>query len=102
MAGPIKPQDVQVRKNENLPEEVFQAFNELIVKYWNGSYANVSMAEAANLIQTKMNISHKQVFERGLLDVEDAYRKAGWEVNFDKPGYNENYAPYYLFSKESR
>jgi hypothetical protein len=33
------------------------------------------------------------------MDVEDVYQKAGWEVEFDKPGYNEDYEANFKFSK---
>lgn len=37
-------------------------------------------------------------YETKQLDFEDAFRKAGWKVSFDNPGYNESYDSYYTFT----
>jgi len=100
MAGPIKPKEVQARKNASLPEEVFQVFNDLIVENWDGHQATVNQDEAAKRIAKALNITRQQAFDRSLLDVEDAYQKAGWKVVYDKPGYNETYEAYFTFRKK--
>ena len=42
--------------------------------------------------------SADKICEEGWLDVEDVYRKAGWEVIYDAPGYNESfYEPSFEF-----
>lgn len=37
------------------------------------------------------------MLDREHLDVEDVYRAAGWEVTYDKPGYNETYDATFTF-----
>ena len=46
-----------------------------------------------------LKITEQEVYDRNLLDVEDAYRKLGWKVAYDKPGYNEAYEGTYQFKK---
>ena len=39
----------------------------------------------------------KMLYEKHYLDVEDAYRKRGWIVDYDKPAYNETYDAFFEF-----
>ena len=41
----------------------------------------------------------EKVFKNKWLDVEEVYRKAGWKVEYDKPGYCEDYEAYFVFEK---
>lgn len=47
-----------------------------------------------------MDLLRGDVFERGYLDIEETYRKAGWSVVYDKPGYNETYDAFYTFTRK--
>jgi hypothetical protein len=44
-------------------------------------------------------LTRQGMYDKGWMDVEDVYQKAGWEVEFDKPGYNEDYEANFKFSK---
>jgi len=105
MAGPIKPKDVQKARNESIPEQVYEAFNEMIVQNWDGREANFKLKDVANLALRKIQASYDQnmtrqgMYDRGWLDVESAYRKAGWKVEFDKAAYNETYDDNFTFRK---
>lgn len=99
MVGPIEPNEVQNKKDEQLPEEVFIVFNDIIIENWDGHSATVMQDEVAKRIAKALKITTTQVYNRNLLDVENAYTKAGWKVEYDKPGYNEDYRPYFIFSK---
>ncbi len=101
MPGPIKPKEVQSKKDAALPQEVFDVFNQLIIDNWDGHSATVLQDEACERICKALKIKSCQTaLDRGLLDVESAYRKAGWKVEFDKPGYNESYDAHFVFSKK--
>ena len=100
MSGPIKPKEVQAQREASIPEEVFQVFNDLIKKNWSGYEATVMQHEAAHLICEKLKITSTKLYENGWMDVETAYRKAGWKVVYDKPGYNETYEANYRFCKK--
>jgi hypothetical protein len=106
MPGPIKPKDVQKKRNETIPEEVFEAFNELIVQEWDGHRAHFTLKAAADSAFKKLRANEKykglnrqDMYDKGWMDVEDAYHKAGWGVEFDKPGYNETYEAFFVFKK---
>ena len=100
MSGPINPKEVQARKNAKIPDEVFQVFNELIVDNWDGHSATVMQDDAAKKIAKKLKITTEQVYARSLLDIEGIYRKAGWKVEYDKPGYCETYEAFFRFTKK--
>jgi hypothetical protein len=98
---PIKPSEVTGVK----PDEVVAAFNELIEEKWDGAKAEVLQEEAVERIMYKMNVASKtftreQIFSKGYLNIETLYRKNGWKVEYDKPGYNENYPASFIFSQK--
>lgn len=98
---PITPHDVVDKKLEILPDAVIRAFNTLIAKKFNGYESTVKQDEAINAIMAEdETISRQEIFDNHWLDVEDIYRKIGWDVTFDKPGYSESYSAYYVFKKK--
>ena len=97
--NPISPDDINSLKAKNLPKEVFDGFNKLIVDNWNGRCAKFNQNEVAKLIASKMDISTNDVYEKKYLEVEDIYREKGWVVEYDKPGYCEDYNASFTFSK---
>lgn len=101
MPGPIKPDDVEKAKIRAIPEEVFEVFNALIVREWDGRQSIVKQDEAAERIAKTLQISEEEVFSLHYLDVEQAYREAGWSVKYDKPGYNESYPSTFHFKRKN-
>lgn len=107
MSGPIKPKEVQAKRLASFPEEVFEAFNEMIEQEWNGHSANFTLQSVGRLALQKLKatgehrgLTFQGMCDKGWMDVEPAYRKAGWSVEFDKPGYNETYEANFTFSKK--
>ncbi len=102
MPGPITPADAKAKKEKTIPEEVYDAFNELIIKNLSSDgTATVTQAEAMDLICKKMPaVTRQQVYDHNWMDIESAYRKAGWTVAYDKPGYNETYPACFMFRQK--
>jgi hypothetical protein len=98
MPGPIKPSEID--KQNVIPEQVFEVFNELITRNWDGHQAVVSQNALVENIACALQLKRHEVFDRNLLEVEDAYRKAGWLVEYDKPAYNESYGAFFRFKKK--
>lgn len=96
---PVTPEEVAATPEESFPDEVFEAFNALIREKYRRGCAKFTFKEAAARVSSALGISTGEVYDRNLLDVEDVYRKAGWLVVMDKPGYNESYDGYWTFSK---
>lgn len=97
---PINPDVIQDVKNSKIPDEIIEAFNELIVENWSGGLAVIKQNEALTRIAGKTAISRSDIFSKNYLDIEDIFRKAGWKVVYDKPAYNENYEAFWKFSKK--
>jgi lipoate-protein ligase A len=106
MVKPIRPSEVIEAKKEIIPDEVIESFNEMIAEKWNGSYSNFTQKEVVDLIMEKFLAKGKDphikndIYDKHWLDVEDIFRKSGWNVEYDKPGYNESYSANFTFSKK--
>ena len=97
---PIKPDQVGVAKQSAIPAFVFAAFNDLIARKFVDGCAKVTQDEAVTLIlQKNTHLTRQDLFDHGYLNVEEAYRSAGWKVMYDKPAYFENYPAYFEFRK---
>ena len=94
---PISPREVVTLKASSIPDEVFEAFNELIAEnFWNGYSSFTEKKVVARIV--KKGISSTKAYENNWLDVEKFYEKAGWKVDYDKPGFNESYDAVFNFS----
>jgi hypothetical protein len=104
MIGPISPREAEQKKKEDIPEFVYEAFNELISENLkNGKYATVMQKDVVARIKKKGGIRNTQmIFDKGWLDVEKAYEKARWKVEYDKPGFNESYEASFRFTKKQK
>ena len=100
---PITPKEVVGKKQEVLPDGVIEAFNELIAENWKGSEATFLQKKVITRIHKKIKrVTGDQICDRGWLDVEDVFRKAGWDVEYDSPGYNETYHASFTFKKRNK
>jgi len=106
---PISPKAlIEARKKPDFfPPEIIEAFNELIAKNFNGHSATVDQEEAQELAISKMakngrKISSKDIYNNGWMDIEPLFRDNGWEVEYDKPGYNESYEAFFVFTPKRK
>lgn len=103
---PISIEEVYEAKSKSFPDFVIKAFNNMIVKNWNGSYSKVLQDDVVDEIirianhGTVNTTIRKNIFDNGWLDVENAYRKEGWTVDYNKPSYHEDFAAYFIFSEK--
>tara|TARA_R110000851_G_scaffold16580_1_gene53902 strand:- start:4 stop:300 length:297 start_codon:yes stop_codon:yes gene_type:complete len=98
MTQPIKPEEVKAT-TAHIPDYVIKSFNELIGENWNGSSAKFTQDEVIERVVSKHDISSDEIFMKGYLNVEPAYRELGWKVFYDKPTYCETYKATFKFSK---
>lgn len=101
---PITPNEVIELKGELIPDAVIKAFNALIAENWDGTSSefpqNKVVAKIKTLYRESGNkISSEQIFEKRYLDIEGIYKKSGWLVDYDKPGFNESYEPVFTFKR---
>lgn len=97
---PIKPSDVGAEKVRVYPDAVIEAFNELIAE----NYVNGRSVLHKNKVVERMlskGLSKGEIYENGWLNVEEVYRGADWNVEYDKPGFDESYEPTFTFTRKS-
>lgn len=93
---PISPCDIPYAKAKAFPPLVIQIFNDEIARKFTHGRAHVLQDNiVAKLVAA--GYSRQQIFDEGLLNVEEIYSDAGWDVTYDKPGYNESYAASFTF-----
>lgn len=98
---PITPDEVVGVKKVIIPKKVFEAFNTLIAGNFSGSSAVVGQDEVVTLMVAN-GLSEGDIYDKGWLDVEDVYKSAGWIVEYDKPGYNEDYPATFTFKSPKK
>ena len=94
MVEPIRPCDVK----HEIPDFIIEAVNKLIQEKWDGYEATVKQSEILSAINLKEHkTTSKEIFDRGWMDIEDIYRKRGWDVTYESPDYTESFPPYFTF-----
>lgn len=96
MSKPITPDEVGAAKVVHIPAAVFDAFNAEIAKEFTSGAATVKQAAVVERLVAG-GMKRSEIFHAGWLNVEEAYRAAGWQVEYDKPGYNETGEAYFKF-----
>ncbi len=96
---PITPDEGVTQKNKLIPKYVIECFNMAIAKHWNGHSSTIFQHEIVNDICIAGPVNSRDVFARHYLDVECIFREAGWDVEYDKPGFNETYNAKFVFRK---
>ncbi len=92
MVKPISPSEATRLKKAAIPDVVFETFNELIAENISSGTAIVRQDEVVKRLVDK-GLNRQEIFDKGWLDVEPIYRKSGWAVSYDKPGFNEDPYP---------
>jgi hypothetical protein len=125
---PVTPKQVLDLKYTVIPDFVVEVFNEMLIKELSGKYATLSQKEVVKAILDRMEADYQpimsghsngdsfstfaddessdtrrrrnrdKIFKGNWLDIEPIFRKAGWEVSYDRPGFNETYEPTWKFS----
>jgi hypothetical protein len=115
---PIKPSDLSSQKQKLIPEFVIESFNEIVAKCWNGHYSEFKQNEVIKIMILKsegwegrkeideMHASRQEAelrqlfFEQHFLDIEPIFESVGWNVEYDKPAWNETYEATFKFTKK--
>ena len=95
---PLKPLDVLAAKAEAIPDQVIEAFNHLIAENFRNSTSTFKLKEVKQEAAKRMGLEDTSQLKSTWFDVEDIYRKQGWKVEYDRPGYNETYDAYFRFT----
>ncbi len=99
MTAPIKPSEIVKVHSAAIPDIIIETFNDAIIKNWDGREAYFTQDSIADALRKK-GFNMKEVYEKHQLDVEPLFRKAGWIVEYDAPGYCEDYKATFKFRKK--
>lgn len=101
---PITPDEIVNNLENIIPSSIILAVNQLLIEKYRGN-GEVSIKQE-DIIERAISIDESLtsniIFEKKYMDFEDLYRKSGWSVSYDKPGYNENYDAYFIFNKKKK
>lgn len=101
----LTPEDAKQEKLTSIPDFVYQAFNNLLVRNYDAYSITISQNE---VIQEILRLCHLEdvteetIFKNRWLDVEEEYRKNGWEVKYGKPGLGESYRTVFNFKPKKK
>lgn len=100
MTKVFTPKEVMQNKQESIPDFVIDAFNTLLSEKFNGISASFTQNSVVLRIMSlaPLDIEKETIFSKGWLDIEELYEKGGWNVTYDKPGYNETGDATFYFS----
>jgi hypothetical protein len=99
------PKDAKEHKLASIPDFVYGAFNNLLVKNYD-AYSTVILQDEVITEIIRLcpsdDITVQTIWENRWLNVEDEYRKNGWEVEYDKPGLDEIYPARFIFKPKEK
>ena len=98
---PIKPSEVAQQKLTDFPDEVIEAFNELIAANYNNGYSQFKQKAVINLMISK-GLTLADITDKNWLNVDSIYEKAGWKVSYDKPGHSESYDATFMLENKRK
>lgn len=107
MIRPFSPDQALANKKEAIPPFVIEAVNTLLTKKFNGVSCSITQKEVIELAE-QIALTNKTMpdwaspqsfFDEHWLDFEPIFREVGWKVEYDKPGWDETYEPFWKFER---
>ena len=99
MTQPLTPEQIKKVEGDSIPSVVIESVNELLLEKVRNGRTTLLQNEVVDRILKKAGneITKKMLFDKGWLDFEPVFRRAGWVVEFDRPAYCETYEPKWIF-----
>ena len=103
MAKAIAPDEIYENKETYIHSDILEIVNQLLgERYSKGSQVNIQQREiAVEFMEKNPEYTEQRMLNEGLFDFEDAYRKKGWNVEYNKPVFDGGecyFNPYYKFT----
>lgn len=94
----ISPNEAKELHVVEIPDSMIEVVNELLVKHVNpnsnNQYFSITQKEVIDLYVARFGEKPKWEW----LNFEPIYKKQGWNVEYDRPGFNESYGAFWRFS----
>ena len=98
---PISPAEVTALQRELIPPEVIEIFNRFIGETVLNGMAVIDQDDLVKELVSR-GLTRSDIFKKGWLNIEGIYEEAGWDVEYDKPAYNETGRSTFTFSQRNR
>ncbi len=98
---PISPEGFVDQKNKSIPEKVIEVVNKLLTLSSTSKHIVILQKDIISEL-IKNGFDEDEIFKNHWLDFESLYRDAGWNVEYDKPGFNESYEARFIFSSKAK
>lgn len=94
MSKPMSPNEV-FDKGPTIPDFILDRVNELLCQRSGSNVITIRQDEVLSALP--LDVSRQTAFDNCWLDFESVYRKAGWQVRYEQPSYDESFTPYWIF-----
>jgi hypothetical protein len=96
---PIKPKDIIDNLDDIIHPAVIKAVNTLLKEQYRGGTTRITLKEISKKAKEICpELTTKEMEDKKHLDFEPVFRKAGWKVTYDQPGWDESYDSFFEFS----
>jgi hypothetical protein len=99
---PISPNkaresDTAAIEAEKIPDIVFETVNRLIRSRMSGEGIATVLQKDIVTALVASGLDQEEIFAKEWLVIDGYYRGQGWRVEYDRPGWNEDYPAYFKF-----
>lgn len=102
----LTPDEVEKERGNYIPDYVFDAFNNLLIRNYSLNYEIQITQEEAIIEILKLSdnedLTKQDIFHKHWLDIEPFYEKFGWIVSYYKPAIDERFKPYFIFKPKNK
>ena len=93
---PISPKEL-INVDPDIHESMIVVINKMLT-HFDGIYLVLYQEKIIEaFLKLEPDISRDEIFDNGWLNFVGLYRRAGWDVAVDQPGYDESYETNYRF-----
>lgn len=96
---PMSPTEIKQKAIESIPDEMIQAVNELLIENASRGTITIKLKDIEARFRKLSNGKYNSIdiYDKGWMDFESAFRQAGWKVSYESPARDENFESYYRF-----
>lgn len=100
---PITPDEAKNKKANSIHPKMIETVNDLLAKHYNDHTIVLKQEDIiSEFLKRVPEYGRKNIFDNNQLDFERVFKKYGWNVSYDRPGYNETYSPSFEFRRKKK
>ena len=94
---PVRPEDVFKQEEHTIHPSMIRAINLFLTRF-DGNQTTITVEELVEqFLKFEPSWTRDMIWDKKQLGFEGLYKASGWDVVYEKPGYNENYTPFFVF-----